>query len=108
MDAVVSLHAFAVKSLNGVDYEVQVFMEKRRVLIVEVYHPVDRIEWHAQFSEECGPYCFFFCTNVTLDIEELTRKTGNFKSLDTFFAMLVSAIREVGGFILLNLNSEHS
>ena len=73
-------------------------------MIVQVQDETTTDQWRGSFDarRECvhGWKCLNFSLTLSLspvvDIEELTRKTGNFKQFRVFINMLESAIKKVG------------
>lgn len=89
---------------RGAEFAVKVELAER-MLIVEISDVVTADQWRGEFDPACKctlPFvcsCFecYFALNVlcVLDIEDLTRKTGNFKQFPVFCSMLESAVNKV-------------
>ncbi|XP_034033346.1 coiled-coil domain-containing protein 61-like [Thalassophryne amazonica] len=73
---------------RGVEFAVKIEVEKS-LLIVEISDSVTADQWRGEFDP---PY-----------IEDLTRKTGNFKQFPIFCSMLESAVRKTSDSVTLDL-----
>ncbi|KAA0191437.1 hypothetical protein FBUS_06614 [Fasciolopsis buskii] len=76
---------------QGEKYEVETFSDTRDQLKIEIRHCSSGEEWHVQLT---AAY-----------VEELTRKTGNFKRFDTFCSMIQSALSQRTNTLSLDLVS---
>lgn len=95
--------AFSVIVFRERSYEVSLESQNDK-MIVQVQDETTTDQWRGSFDarRECvhGWKCLNFSLTPSLspvvDIEELTRKTGNFKQFRVFINMLESAIKKVG------------
>lgn len=93
---------------RGVEFSVKIEVIKG-VLIVEISELLTADQWRGEFDPACEYYTSIVCS-VSLkiqlervspenlfptDVEDLTRKTGNFKQFPIFCSMLESAVRKV-------------
>ncbi|TPP66186.1 hypothetical protein FGIG_03031 [Fasciola gigantica] len=81
----------ATCQFQGEAYEVETFSDTHDQLKIEIRHSGSGEEWHVQLT---AAY-----------VEELTRKTGNFKRFDTFCAMIQSALSQRSSALNLDLVS---
>lgn len=73
---------------RGVEFSVKIELEER-ILIVEISDPMTADQWRGEFDPAY--------------IEDLTRKTGNFKQFPIFCSMLESAVRKASESVTLDL-----
>ncbi|XP_067087884.1 centrosomal protein CCDC61-like isoform X1 [Osmerus mordax] len=73
---------------RGVEFSVKIELEER-ILVVEISDPMTADQWRGEFDPAY--------------IEDLTRKTGNFKQFPIFCSMLESAVRKTSESVTLDL-----
>lgn len=96
---------------RGVEFSVKIEVDQR-LLMVEISDLITADQWRGDFDPACKWHIIYHRLNGTTgknsrsapiffnlfyfsDIEDLTRKTGNFKQFPIFCSMLESAIRKV-------------
>lgn len=87
---------------RGAEFAVKIEVDKG-LLIVEISDSMTADQWRGEFNPACKYHTFIInvitnlhsCFFFPADIEDLTRKTGNFKQFPIFCSMLESAVRKV-------------
>ena len=95
-------------TFKNVDYVVNMHVEQQQQLCLEIEEKLTAERWKGVFDATCKKQSLFFCfvfvsCLMLLDVEDLTRKTGNFKQFIIFVNMLETALIKNSDAVSLDL-----